>query len=395
MDLIKKYLKEQETKDSGWQKAQTDRKDQFGNRIKNVARRLARQGMQAAMKDLKKGPEAGKRQVEEVEELDELKRSTIRSYGNKRIRDLEGDKSVEPPFKPKPKSFSNPKRDVISTGLVRASARLSGVKPTQKEEVSTHPDVKFQKDMAAKEKAKLDALKAYDARKDYEKMREEAELDEAETSKLYNYAFDKYADITSGKNKKDKSKAPGYEKIARNAFKMGISRPMKKPNLPKEAELDESLKKKLAAMGVAATMAASPAAARVTDGGQSFAQQTAQQTTQPQSVKAPKEIPSKSYLQNVASGKSRSMMNPDTAKEMLKKHYNENVDLVSKYTNLGEGKYGSFRVRTTSGTFGGPKLPRRPYVYQGDSDPRTGLPLGFSNPPKSDKPENEKDKVKK
>jgi len=58
--------------------------------------------------------------------------------------------------------------------------------------------------------------------------------EEAETSKLYNYAFDKYADITSGKNKKDKAKAPGYEKIARNAFKMGISRPMKKPNLPED-----------------------------------------------------------------------------------------------------------------------------------------------------------------
>jgi hypothetical protein len=86
-------------------------------------------------------------------------------------------------------------------------------------------------------------------------------------------------------------------------------------------ELDESLKNKLAAAGVAATMALSPAHARVTDGGQSFAQQTAQQSSQHQSVKIPKQIPSKSYLQNVASGKSRSLMDPDTAKELLKKYY--------------------------------------------------------------------------
>ena len=65
-----------ERKDTGWQKAQTDRKDQYGNRIKNVARRLARQGMQAAVKDLKKGPEAGKRQVEEVE-LDETNNARL------------------------------------------------------------------------------------------------------------------------------------------------------------------------------------------------------------------------------------------------------------------------------------------------------------------------------
>jgi len=41
-------------------------------------------------------------------------------------------------------------------------------------------------------------------------------------------------------------------------------------------------------------------------------------------------------------------------------------------------------------TSGGPKLPRRSYVPQGNSDPRTGLPLGFSNPPKSEKPEEPK-----
>jgi hypothetical protein len=96
-----------------------------------------------------------------------------------------------------------------------------------------------------------------------------------------------------------------------------------KSKTSEEVELDESLKNKLAAAGVAATMALSPAHARVTDGGQSFAQQTAQQSSQHQSVKIPKQIPSKSYLQNVASGKSRSLMDPDTAKELLKKYYNE------------------------------------------------------------------------
>jgi hypothetical protein len=158
-----------------------------------------------------------------------------------------------------------------------------------------------------------------------------------------------------------------------------------KLGVKEDVELDESLKKKLAAMGVAATMAASPAAARVSDGGQSFAKQTAQQSSQTQSVKAPKEIPSKSYLQNVASGKSRSMMNPDTAKELLKKHYSEEVDLISKYSNLGEGKYGAFRLGPGVGRFSS----RGRAQHQGLTDPRTDLPLGFSNPPKKDEPKKE------
>ena len=103
--------------------------------------------------------------------------------------------------------------------------------------------------------------------------------------------------------------------------KAGASNWGNKSKKNEDVELDESLKNKLAAAGVAATMALSPAHARVTDGGQSFAQQTAQQSSQHQSVKIPKQIPSKSYLQNVASGKSRSLMDPDTAKELLKKYY--------------------------------------------------------------------------
>lgn len=53
----------------------------------------------------------------------------------------------------------------------------------------------------------------------------------------------------------------------------------------------------------------------------------------------------------------------------------EEVNLFKKYTELDEAKFPGFRVRMTSG---GPKLPRRSYVPQGDQDPRTGMPLGFS-----------------
>jgi hypothetical protein len=55
----------------------------------------------------------------------------------------------------------------------------------------------------------------------------------------------------------------------------------------------------------------------------------------------------------------------------------EDADLISKYTKLGEAKYPGFRVRMTPGVS---KLPRRGYGYvpQGDQDPRTGMPLGFS-----------------
>ena len=67
-DLVSRYLsrasvhQEAVTYDSGFRKM-APVKDRFGNKVKNVAQHLARQGMQAAMKDLKKGPEAGKKQV--------------------------------------------------------------------------------------------------------------------------------------------------------------------------------------------------------------------------------------------------------------------------------------------------------------------------------------------
>ena len=95
-------------------------------------------------------------------------------------------------------------------------------------------------------------------------------------------------------------------------------------------ELDENMMKKLAAAGIAASLAASPAAqARVTPGGQSVAQQAVATQKAPEQKKA--SVPSKSYLQTVASGKSRSIMHPDTAKELLKKHYSEETDLDEGY----------------------------------------------------------------
>jgi hypothetical protein len=70
------------------------------------------------------------------------------------------------------------------------------------------------------------------------------------------------------------------------------------------------------------------------------------------------------------------------ARKFLKKVKNKITGQKNESVELDEGKYGGFRV--------GPKRPRYPYVPQGDSDPRTGLPLGFSNPPKSEKPEDKK-----
>ena len=66
----------------------------------------------------------------------------------------------------------------------------------------------------------------------------------------------------------------------------------------------------------------------------------------------------------------------------MKKHLSTGK-LQTEEVELGEGKYGAFRV--------GPKRPKHPYVPQGDQDPRTGLPLGFSPPPvKKDEPKDKK-----
>ena len=66
----------------------------------------------------------------------------------------------------------------------------------------------------------------------------------------------------------------------------------------------------------------------------------------------------------------------------IQSRYKKEPQLTKEEVELDEGKYGAFRV--------GPKRPKYPYVPQGNSDPRTGLPLGFSNPPKSEKPEDKK-----
>lgn len=78
--------------------------------------------------------------------------------------------------------------------------------------------------------------------------------------------------------------------------------------------------------------------------------------------------------------------------DRLHKHLRTGTLTMEEIEELDEGKYGAFRVRMTSG---GPKLPRRGYGYvpQGDTDPRTGLPLGFSHPPKKDEPKKVKEEV--
>jgi hypothetical protein len=77
---------------------------------------------------------------------------------------------------------------------------------------------------------------------------------------------------------------------------------------------------------------------------------------------------------------------PDYAKTFYKKSAkrlagatNAMSRLAKEEVELDEGKYGAFRT--------GPKRPKYPYVPQGDQDPRTGLPLGFSHPPKKVKEE--------
>ena len=56
---------------------------------------------------------------------------------------------------------------------------------------------------------------------------------------------------------------------------------------------------------------------------------------------------------------------------------------LGEEVELDEGKYGAFRV--------GPRRPKYPHVPQGDRDPRTGLPLGFSPPPNKDEPKKVKE----
>jgi hypothetical protein len=91
----------------------------------STARHLARTGMQAALKDLKKGPEKGKRQVEEVEQVSELKTSTVQSYMQKR-----GDRQSRVATAMKDIETGSNKSKVHSAGLKRAAARMNKLTPT-------------------------------------------------------------------------------------------------------------------------------------------------------------------------------------------------------------------------------------------------------------------------
>jgi len=90
----------------------------------STARHLARTGLQAALKDLKKGQEKGKRQVEEVEQVSELKTSTVQSYMQKR-----GDRQSRVATAIKDIETGSNKSKVHSAGLKRASARMDKLTP--------------------------------------------------------------------------------------------------------------------------------------------------------------------------------------------------------------------------------------------------------------------------
>ena len=73
------------------------------------------------------------------------------------------------------------------------------------------------------------------------------------------------------------------------------------------------------------------------------------------------------------------------ARKLVNKLLGKNKTNVRKEeVEIDEGKYGAFRI--------GPKRPKYPHVPQGDKDPRTGLPLGFS-PPKKTNEESELDEA--
>ena len=116
---------------------------------------------------------------EEIEKLDELKKSTIRSYANKKQAEL--DDTPPMPFKKPAKSKAETEK--AAKGMMGALARLSGRKPTSEEveqidELSVNKMLKYS-DAAEKDRKKLNAK--WDAgtasRKEQEKAigREEGE----------------------------------------------------------------------------------------------------------------------------------------------------------------------------------------------------------------------------
>lgn len=72
-----------------------------------------------------------KKVAEEAEQIDELKKSTVRSYMNKKVDRIHKDADLQYPFKAKPISKKEVEKN--SKDLMRGHARLSGVKPTSEE----------------------------------------------------------------------------------------------------------------------------------------------------------------------------------------------------------------------------------------------------------------------
>jgi len=72
-----------------------------------------------------------KKVAEETEQIDELKKSTVRSYMNKKVDRIHKDADLQYPFKAKP--ISKKEAEKNTKDLMRGHARLSGVKPTSEE----------------------------------------------------------------------------------------------------------------------------------------------------------------------------------------------------------------------------------------------------------------------
>ena len=81
---------------------------------------------------------------EEVEQIDELKKSTVKSYMNKKVNQINKDADLQYPFKPKP--ITKKEAGKNAENLMRGHARLSGVKPTSEElDVKDTDDYKLSK----------------------------------------------------------------------------------------------------------------------------------------------------------------------------------------------------------------------------------------------------------
>jgi hypothetical protein len=68
---------------------------------------------------------------EDVEQIDELKKSTVKSYMNKKVDRIHKDADLQYPFKPIPITKKEVEKN--TKDLMRGHARLSGVKPTSEE----------------------------------------------------------------------------------------------------------------------------------------------------------------------------------------------------------------------------------------------------------------------